>query len=381
MIERLAVTADDYRTAARKRLPRFLFDYVDGAAGAEQTLAANRNAWAHWQVRQRVLVDVSQVSTTATIAGQSWHMPLVLAPIGLAGMMARRGEAQAARAATAVGVPFTLSTVGICGFAEITAATPWFQLYMLRDRGVVGALLERAWAAGVRTLLFTVDLPLAGPRHRDPRNGLGVHGLRPTLLRLAQLAARPAWIADVGLRGKPHGFGCLAELVPAARSLADFKAWVDTQFDPTVTLADIDWLRAQWRGRLLIKGVLDVSDAVAVIGAGVDGVVVSNHGGRQLDGAPATALQLPAISEAIAGRGEVLVDGGLRSGIDVFRAIALGATGVLIGRPWVYGLAAAGERGVASLLRCWQHELACTMAFAGVTTVAAIGRRHLLGLV
>lgn len=374
------VTANDYQALARRRLPRFLADYLDGGAGAEQTLAANTAAWARFEIRQRVLVDVGAVDTATELLGERCALPLALAPVGLAGMMARRGEAQAARAARAAGLPFTLSTVGICGLAEVSAAAgaaPWFQLYMLRDRGVVAALLEEAWETGCRTLVFTVDLPMAGPRHRDPRNGLGLPGAGAKWLRLRQLLARPGWIARVGLGGKPHVFGSLHRHVAGAPDLDAFKAWVDAQFDPTVTWDDIAWLRARWRGKLVLKGLLDPADATAAVDAGADAIVVSNHGGRQLDGAAATAVRLPAMAAAVAGRAGLLVDGGLRSGVDVFRALALGAKGVLVGRPWAWALAAGGEAAVGALLGTWRRELAVTMALAGVTRVADIRPDHL----
>jgi L-lactate dehydrogenase (cytochrome) len=381
MIARCPATCDDYRALARRRLPRFLFDYVDGGAGDERTMAANVEAWARLGLRQRVMMNVDGVATATTLAGDAASFPVALAPVGLVGMMARRGEAQAARAAEAVGIPFTLSTVGICGLEEVAAASPgrlyWFQLYMLRDRGLVAAMLERAWAAGVRTIVFTVDLPLPGMRHRDTRNGLGQAGLRPKLLRLVQVLSRPHWVVDVGIRGKPHSFGSLGPLVPAARALDDFRAWVDAQFDPTVTWSDIGWVRERWRGKLLLKGVLDPDDAIAAVSAGADALVVSNHGGRQLDGASATAQVLPRIVARVGERAEVLVDGGIRSGIDVFRALALGARGVLVGRPWVYALAGDGERGVRALLATWHDELRRTMTLAGVTRVGDIGPQHL----
>lgn len=372
-------TCGDYERLARRRLPRFLADYLDGGAGTEQTLACNTAAWSALPIRQRVLVDVSGIDTSVSLLGDDCRLPLALAPVGLAGMMARRGEAQAARAARSTGVPFTLSTVGICGIGEVaaTGTAPWFQLYMLRDRGVVEAVLASAWAAGTRTLVFTVDLPLAGPRHRDVRNGLGQAGLRPRLLRLSQLLSRPGWLLDVGVRGKPHGFGSLGPHVPVADDINAFRAWIDAQFDPSITWDDVAWLRARWKGRLVVKGLLDPADAEAAVAAGADGIVVSNHGGRQLDGAAATAARLPAVVAAVAGRAEVLVDGGLRSGVDVFRALALGARGVMIGRPWAWALAAGGERGVARLLESWHRELQVTMALAGVTRVADIGPHHL----
>ena len=370
----------DWRRQAEKRLPRFLFDYIDGGASDERTLAANVQDFAALRLRQRVLVDVAQVDTRATLAGQPCALPLALAPIGLAGMAARRGEAQAARAAHAAGVPFTLSTVGICPISEVAAAAdapPWFQLYMLRDRGAVRALLDGAWAAGCRTLVFTVDLPLPGMRLRDIRHGMAASGARPALIRAAQVLARPGWVRDVALRGQPLRFGNLTAQVPGARDLGAFKAWVDAQFDPSVTWQDIDWLRGQWQGRLLLKGILDVQDAQAAVQVGADGIVVSNHGGRQLDSVASTAAKLPAIAQAVGAQTEVLVDGGVRSGVDVFKALALGARGVLIGRPWVWALAAQGEAGVRTLLAQWQRELLLAMTLAGVTRVADIGPQHL----
>lgn len=375
-----AVSAGDFREQARRRLPRFLFDYVDGGAGSEQTLAANTADWSRIALRQRVLVAVDGIDTRTTLLGEDCALPLVLAPLGLAGMLARRGEAQAARAARDAGIPFALSGVGICAVDEVThaaGAAPWFQLYMLRDRGLVADLLQQVWAAGCRTLVFTIDLPLPGPRHRDARNGLGQPGLRPRLLKLAQLLARPRWLLDVGLRGKPHRFGSLGGHVPEANDLDAFRAWVDTQFDPGVTWADIAWLRARWPGKLLLKGILDVEDAQAAIQAGADGIVVSNHGGRQLDGAHSTAARLPAIASTCAGATELLVDGGIRSGTDVFRALALGARGVLVGRPWAFALAAAGGQGVATLLATWRQELHASMALTGVTRIGDIGAMQL----
>lgn len=376
----MPVTVADYRAAARRRLPAFLDDYVDGGAGSEQTLAANVADWSRWRIRQRVLVDVAGVSTRTRLLDEDLTLPVLLAPVGLAGLMARRGEAEAARAARAVGVPFTLSTVGICGVEEVRAAAgvpPWFQLYMLRDRGLVAALLEQVWAAGCRTLVFTIDLPMPGPRHRDARHGLGQGGWRPKLLKLAALLARPGWIWRVGVRGKPQAFGNLDQRVPEARDLDAFRRWVDTQFDPGVTWADIDWLRARWPGRLVLKGLLDADDVPAALASGADALVVSNHGGRQLDGAPSTARALPVLAAAVDRRCALLVDGGIRSGVDVFRAVALGADAVLIGRPWVWALAAAGAPGVARLLHTWQEELRVTLALAGVTRIADLGPAHL----
>lgn len=380
LIGSLPASVDDFRALARARLPRFLFDYVDGGAGEERTLAANAADWAALHLRQRVLVDVEGVQTSAQLAGEDVRMPLALAPLGLGGLLARRGETAAVRTAGAAGIPFTLSTVGICALEEVARAASapfWFQLYWLRDRGIVEALLQRALGAGCRTLVFTVDLPLPGMRHRDTRNGMVQPGLRPRLLKLAQVLSRPGWVWRVALRGKPLLFGNLSEYVPAARDLDGFRAFIEAQFDPGVTWADLDWLRARWPGRVLIKGILDVEDARAAVRCGADGIVVSNHGGRQLEGAVSSAQRLPAIVDAVGAQTEVLVDGGLRSGIDLFRALALGARGALIGRPWAYALAGAGEAGLAQMLATWQQELRTSMALAGVTRVEDIARHHL----
>jgi L-lactate dehydrogenase (cytochrome) len=376
----LPASTADYRQLARRRLPKFLFDYVDGGATDEHTLAANVAGWQGVNLRQRVLIDVDHIDTHCMLAGQSCAMPLALAPVGLAGMLARRGEVQAARAAAALSLPFTLSTVGICSVDEVRSATAtpfWFQLYMLRDRGVVRAMLERAWVSGCRTLVFTVDLPLPGMRHRDTRNGMTAQGLRPALGRMQQVLSRPGWLWDVALRGKPLTFGSLSSQVPDARNLDAFKSWVDKQFDPAVTWVDIQWLRGLWPGTLILKGILDAEDASQAVRIGAQGLVVSNHGGRQLEGACATARKLPEIAQAVGTDCEILVDGGIRSGTDLFRALALGARGVLIGRPWAWALAAGGEAAVFNLLSSWQRELQLVMTFTGVSQIAAIGPSHL----
>lgn len=373
-------TAEDYREKARARLPGFLFDYLDGGATNEQTLRANEADWANIPLRQRVLVNVDQVDTKATLAGQACAMPVVLAPLGLAGMMAQRGEVQAVRAANAAGIPFTLSTVGICPVEEVQAAATeaaWFQLYMIRDRARVKALLQKAWDAGCRTLVFTVDLPLPGMRHRDFRNGLASTGLRSKLLKIQQLLSRPGWLWKVAVRGGPLSFGNLSDALPDASNLDAFKEWIDTQFDPTVTWADIEWIREHWQGKLLLKGILDVEDAHQAVQVGADGIVVSNHGGRQLDGVASGAGKLPAIVDAVGAQTEILVDGGVRSGTDVFRALALGARGVMIGRPWAYALAGGGEAGLTRLLASWQQELRLAMTLTGVTRIADIGTEQL----
>lgn len=368
-------TALDYRTRAERRLPRFLFDYIDGGANDELTLAANVSDFSKIRLKQRVLRDVSHIDTGTTLAAEPVRMPIALAPIGLAGMMARRGEAQAVRVANDAGIPFTLSTVGICSQDEVKAASNkpfWFQLYMMRDRTAVRSLLDRALEAGCTTLVFTVDLPVTGMRHRDTRNGMLTPSLFGKLGRARQVLTRPGWIKDVALGGKPHGFGCLTGLVPDASSLNDFKAWIDAQFDHSVTWQDIEWLRDLWPGKLLLKGILEVEDALAATAVGADGVIVSNHGGRQLDSVASTISKLPAIAASVGGQIEVMLDGGVRSGVDVFKAIALGARGVLIGRPWAWALAGAGAPGLAALLGTFQREFEVAMALTGVNRVSDI---------
>ena len=371
----LAASCDDYRRLAERRLPRFLFDYIDGGAGDEHTLAANCRDFQRVHLRQRVLCDVENPDTRCELIGQAASMPLALAPLGMAGLYARRGEAQAARAAAAAGVPFSLSTVGICSLAEVQAASgknAWFQLYMLRDREAVQGLLQQALANGCDTLLFTVDLPVAGIRRRDIRNGMLDPGWRGKLAKASQLARRPGWLLDVGIRGKPHHFGSLTDQVADPNDLRAFKAWLDAQFDPCVTWDDIRWLRQQWPGRLVLKGILEPDDALQALDCGADGIVLSNHGGRQLDGVASTIRQLPAVAEALDGRLPILLDGGIRSGVDILKALALGAQGVMIGRPWAWALAAGGEAAVAQLLASLQCELAVAMALCGVKSLAAI---------
>lgn len=376
MIHRLPATPEDFRRLARRRLPRFLYDYYAGGAGRERTLAANAAAWDQVPLRQRVLVNVDAIDTRSALLGDDCAMPVALAPIGLGGMAARRGEAQALGAADRAGLPFTLSTVGICGLDELTgvARQPfWFQLYMIRDRAVVEAVIDQAWACGCRNLMFTVDLPMPGPRHRDRRNGMAVPGLRSKLLKLSQLLARPGWLWDVAVRGGPMCLGTMNPYVPAASDPDSFRTWINQQFDPTVTWADIEWLRRKWPGKLVLKGILDTDDAEQAVKLGSDGIVVSNHGGRQLDGVASTASKLAAMVGAVDGRAEVLVDGGISSGIDVYRALALGARGVLIGRAWLWALAGGGQAGLDQLLTGIHEELRLAMALTGVTRIEQIG--------
>jgi L-lactate dehydrogenase (cytochrome) len=369
------VTALDYRRLAEKRLPRFLFDYIEGGANEEDTMAANVADFRRFNLKQRVMCDVGNIDTSTILSGQPASMPLALAPIGIAGMMARRGEVLGARGASAAGIPFTTSTVGICPLEEVQAAVDapiWFQLYMLRDRELVASLLERAQAAGCETLMFTVDLAVAGLRHRDTRNGMMGDSLAGSLAKAWQVATRPRWIVDVALKGRPHNFGNLREVVSDSNNLNAYKAFVDSQFDPTVTWKDIAWLRSLWKGKILIKGVMAEEDARAAADVGADGVIVSNHGGRQLDGVASSIVKLPEVVAAVGDRVEVYMDGGVRSGIDVVKALALGANGILIGRPWVWAMAGRGQQGLTDLLGVFQQEIAVAMALMGVKRIADI---------
>lgn len=376
-------SVSDYRLLARKRVPRFLFDYLDGAAFSEVTKAANTTDLASVCLSPRVLRDVSSIETTTSLAGQSCSLPIVLAPVGLAGMYARRGEIQAARAAEAKSIPFTLSTVGVCSLQEVDAAVAapfWFQVYMIRDRGFMRDLLTHVGESQVSTLVLTVDMPTPGIRYRDYRSGLaGETRLRGNFRRVCQAAARPRWALDVGLRGRPHQLGNIAPLLGNSTGLEDFMAWMQRNFDPTVTWRDLDFVREHWSGPVLVKGILNPRDAVEAAAREVDGIVVSNHGGRQLDGVRSTCRVLPEIVREVGDRLDVLADGGVESGLDVLRLIALGAKGVMLGRSWVYGLAARGQAGVEDVVEILAKELRVSMALSGCRTIADVDRDLLAG--
>ncbi|TJY56272.1 L-lactate dehydrogenase [Sinimarinibacterium sp. CAU 1509] len=368
----------DYRGQAQERLPRSLFDYLNGGSYAERALAANRADLDALKLRQRVLCDVSRLDLSTQVLGESLALPVVLAPCGLAGLYARRGEVQAARAARVAGVPFCLSTVSVCSIEEVRAAVDapfWFQLYMMRDRGYVAALMERARVAGCRTLVLTVDLPVLADRYRDVRNGLAGQTTARSRVQFAlDMLGHAGWLWDVGLRGRPLTFGNLAAAVPGARNIDQFKQWVDAQFDASVTWRDIAWIRARWPGALVVKGIMDPDDAVRAADAGADAIVVSNHGGRQLDSAPSTISVLPRIADGVCGRLELLVDGGIGSGDDIAKALACGARACLVGRAWLAGLAARGGVGVSEVLAILQRELAVTLALLGVRRARDLGR-------
>jgi len=361
----------DYREAARRRLPRVLFDYIDGGSYAEATLAANVADLRALKLRQRVLRDVSHLSMTTELFGQNLAMPVALSPIGIAGMYARRGEAAAARAAKAAGVPVILSTLSVCAIDEVAraAAPPWFQLYMIRDRGFMADMLARAREAACPVLVFTVDLPVPGARYRDARNGMTGDTLAARLRQGMEGLQHPGWLWDVWVNGRPHAPGNVAAVAPDLKSLTQFWTWIGRNFDPSVTWKDIDWVRERWDGPLVIKGVLDAEDAREAARIGADGVVVSNHGGRQLDGVLSGIAALPAVVDAVGGELSVIMDGGVRSGLDVLRAMALGAKACLIGRAWAFALGARGEAGVADVLRILKSELRVAMSLTGCVDV------------
>jgi L-lactate dehydrogenase (cytochrome) len=369
----------DFQRAAKARLPRFLFEYADGGAYAEQTLRHNTADLGDIALRQRVLQDVATIDLSTTLFGREMPLPVALAPIGIGGMYRRRGETQAARAANARGLPFTLSTVALCGIDEVRRATDgplWFQLYVLRDRGFMRDLIANAKAAGAEALVFTVDMPVPGARYRDSHSGMS--GPHAPLRRLLQAMGRPGWAWDVGLRGRPHRLGNLEPVLGKASGMNDYMGWLGANFDPSIQWRDLDWIRAAWDGPLIIKGILDPDDARAAADVGADGIVVSNHGGRQLDGVLSTARALPAIADAVGDRLTVLADSGVRSGLDVVRMLALGAHGVLLGRAWLYALAARGEAGVAQLLDLIEKEMRVAMTLTGVNTIAKIDRSILV---
>ena len=366
-------TVLDYRELARRRMPRQLFDYIDGGSYEESTLRSNVSDLEKILLRQIVMRDVSVREQGCEVLGQRLAMPVILGPVGLAGMYARRAEVQAAKAAETAGVPFVESTVSICGIEEVAAATStpaWFQLYVMRDRAYAEDLMARAEAAGSPVLVLTVDLAVLGARHRDTRNAMvGDPSSWAKVRRGLDLVGHPRWLVDVGIKGKPHTFGNLEKAVPDAGSPEEFKDWVDAQFDPSVTWEDIAWVRENWPGKLVVKGVLDPEDARKAADAGVDGLIVSNHGGRQLDSVPSTVEALPGVVEAIGDQVEVLADGGVRTGLDVVKLMSLGAKAVLIGRAWAWAVAAGGESGVGNMLEVLRTDIDTALGLTGRNSV------------
>ena len=374
---RKAASVSDYRALAKARLPHFLFEYLDGGSYDEVTLRRNVADLQDLTLRQRVLRDVSNIDCSTELFGKRWSMPVGLGPIGVSGLFARRGEVQAARAALDAGVPFTLSTLSACSIGEVARAAPlWFQLYIVKDREFVRDIIARAKEAGCGALLLTVDLPVGGTRYREYRSGMS-GSIRGPGARAGQVAMRPAWAWDVAVRGLPMTFGNLEPLLGSGAALQDLMGWVGGNFDASVGWKDVEWVRSQWDGPLVIKGVLDPDDARQAVEGGVDGIVVSNHGGRQLDGVLSSARALPAIVDAVEGRLKLLADGGVRSGLDVVKMIALGADFVMLGRAWAYALAARGQDGVAHILELIETEMRVAMTLTGCRSVAEIDRNIL----
>jgi L-lactate dehydrogenase (cytochrome) len=363
----------DYRAAAQRKLPPFLFHYADGGAYAEHTLRRNVADLSDIELRQRVLKNMSELDLSTELFGEKMSMPVGLAPVGLAGMFARRGEVQAAKAAAAKGIPFTLSTVSVCPIEEVAPAIDrpmWFQLYVLKDRGFMKNALERAKAAGCSTLVFTVDMPVPGARYRDAHSGMS--GPNAALRRMLQAMTHPQWAWDVGLLGKPHDLGNISAYRGNPTGLADYIGWLGANFDPSISWKDLEWIRDFWDGPMVIKGILDPEDARDAVTFGADGIIVSNHGGRQLDGVLSSARALPAIADAVKGDLKILADSGIRTGLDVVRMIALGADTVLLGRAFLYALAAAGGAGVSNLLDLIEKEMRVAMVLTGAKSIAEI---------
>jgi L-lactate dehydrogenase (cytochrome) len=372
-----AASVSDYRELARRRLPHIFFEYIDGGSYAEETLRRNVADLEAISLRQLVMRDMTKLDMTVETLGQTLKMPVGLSPVGMAGMYARRGETQAARAAAAAGAPFCLSTVSVCSIEEVaaTGTPPWFQLYMLKDRGYMRELLGRAKAAGCPVLMFTVDLPLPGSRYRDVRSGFtGASPLQALLTQAKDGLLHPAWTWDVYVKGRPHTLGSVQKAVTEGRRVTDFLAWISKNFDRSVTWKDLDFVREVWDGPIVIKGVLDPADARDAVKAGAQGLVVSNHGGRQLDGVRSSISALPRIADAVGSDLEVYMDGGVRSGLDVLKALALGAKACFVGRPWAWALGAGGQPMVARMLDTLRAELAVAMILTGCVRARDAGR-------
>jgi L-lactate dehydrogenase (cytochrome) len=370
---------EDLRQAARRRVPRAFFGYAEAGSYSEQTLHANRDDLERIRLRQRVLVDVSERDTSTTILGERASLPIALAPIGIGGLQWGNGEILACRAAQAAGIPYTLGTLAICSIEDVAGAVEkpfWFQLYVMKDRGLARALIERAAAAKCSALVLTVDLQILGQRHADIKNGLSV----PPSLKLKNLinmATKPRWVYRV-LTGRRWTFGNLAGHVKGEEGVRALAEWIGHQFDATLNWKDVEWIRSIWPGKLIIKGILDIEDAKLAARTGASAIVVSNHGGRQLEGAASTISMLPIIAEGVGSDIEVMFDGGIRSGQDVMRALAFGARSCLIGRAYIYGLGAGGQAGVATAIEIIRKELDVTMALTGIRNIGEIDRSVLV---
>ena len=372
-------STNDYREAARRRLPPFLFQYIDGGAYAEYTLKRNVEDLSSIALRQRVLKDMTQLDLSTEIFGEQLSLPVALSPVGLTGMYARRGEVQAAMAADKKGIPFTMSTVSVCPIEEVTPKINrpmWFQLYVLRDRKFMQNVLERAKAAGCSTLVFTVDMPVPGARYRDAHSGMS--GPNAAMRRYLQACTHPHWAMDVGLLGRPHDLGNVSKYLGKAIGLEDYIGWLGNNFDPSISWKDLEWIRDFWDGAMVIKGILDPQDAKDAVRFGADGIVVSNHGGRQLDGVMSTATALPKIADAVKGDIKILVDSGIRNGLDVVRMLALGADLCMLGRAFIYALAADGEAGVTNLLNLIDKEMRVAMTLTSANRIQDINRACLV---
>jgi len=370
----------DYRNAAKKKLPPFLFHYIDGGSYSERTLTRNVDDLADIALKQRVLNNMSELSLGTEIFGEKLALPIVLAPVGLTGMYARRGEVQAAKAAENKGIPFTMSTVSVCPIEEVAPEIKrpmWFQLYVLKDRGFMKNVLERAKASGVKTLVFTVDMPIPGARYRDMHSGMS--GPFAASKRILQAMRHPHWAFDVGLLGKPHDLGNVSAYRGEQTNLEDYIGWLGNNFDPSISWKDLEWIREYWDGPMVIKGILDVEDAKDAVKFGADGIVVSNHGGRQLDGVLSSAKALPPIADAVKNDLKIFVDSGIRSGLDVVRMLASGADCAMLGRSYIYALAAKGQQGVENLLDIYEQEMRVAMTLTGAKCIGDLNRSSLIG--
>jgi L-lactate dehydrogenase (cytochrome) len=375
----IIASPSDYRAAAKRKLPRFLFDYIDGGAYGEQTMKANIADLETVKLRQRILKGGGEANLATELFGQKLAMPIILGPVGILGMYARRGEVQAAKAAEKMGVPYTISTLSICSLEEVAEQTtqpPWVQLYILKDRGFMKNMLERAQSLGIKNLVFTVDMPIPGARYRDAHSAMSGPFSAPK--RFLQALTKPGWAFDVALRGRPLELGSVSKYLEKSTGMTDYMGWIGRNFDPTIGWADLEWIRNFWKGPMIIKGILDPEDAKDAVKFGADGIVVSNHGGRQLDGVLSTAKALPIIADAIGDDLTILVDSGIRTGLDVIRMLALGAKGVLLGRAAAYALAAAGQEGVENLLGIFASEMRIAMTLTGANALSQINRSTLV---